>query len=123
MRLLLDHQIPAAVADQLQRYGHDVVTARDLNAERLRDDALWQLAIRERRVMVTFNLADFVRIQPQLAEAGQVHPGLLLISSSTIRQEEVGALVAALDQFIRTYNVVEDGVYYLPRANADEFSR
>ena len=81
MRLFLDaHVSGRAVARVLRERGHDVRAADEERAlDGWEDEQLLELATREDRVMVTFNVADFPRIVGQWAAAGRHHTGCLII--------------------------------------------
>ena len=98
MRLLLDHHLSPRVAEALRAKGHDVITARSIQAEAAADRPLWELAIELRRVMVTYNACDFAPIYNQLWQEGKAHPGLIIVHPRTIAQGDIGAQVAALEQ-------------------------
>ena len=58
MRFLLDENVPMATAEALRQEGHDVITAYEVALQSADDEAIWRYAIRERRILITFDL-DF----------------------------------------------------------------
>ena len=96
MRLLLDeHVSDPRVGGPLRRAGHDVVSAAlDPALRSLADDELLAYAAAERRVLVTFNIADFPVILREWAEAGRSHAGVVLVYG--LRHHEHGAIVRRL---------------------------
>lgn len=81
MRLLLDAHVSARrVAGPLRAAGHEV---RAVDEEReldgLADEALLALAATERRVMVTFDVADFPLLARSWADQGREHAGLAIV--------------------------------------------
>jgi hypothetical protein len=96
--LLLDaHVSGRAVGRPLRDGGHDV---RAVDAEPslagLEDEQLLALAAGERRVLVTFDVADFPRLLREWGEAGRSHAGVILVYG--LRHNEFGAIVRAIEQ-------------------------
>lgn len=90
MKLLLDENIGASVADALRRQGHDIVWIGD-NFSGSLDSAVLAKAERERRVLITKD-KDFGELA---FRAGQAHSGVVLLrldderADNTIRVLEV----------------------------------
>jgi predicted nuclease of predicted toxin-antitoxin system len=53
MRVLVDENIPRMTADRLRELGHDVKDIRGTADEGLADAGLWDIALRERRLLIT----------------------------------------------------------------------
>jgi predicted nuclease of predicted toxin-antitoxin system len=53
MRILVDENIPRITVDRLRELGHDVKDIRGTGDEGLTDAGLWDVALRERRLLVT----------------------------------------------------------------------
>jgi hypothetical protein len=86
--LYLDHNVPRPVVPFLQVAGHDVLTARDLNATRLTDDAQLLIAAQRGRILVTHNRRDFTLLHqawvtwPAAMKADEfAHPGILVLDA------------------------------------------
>lgn len=60
MRFLIDEMFPPATARRLVELGHDGTHVRDLALDARPDTEVAAAAIRERRVLVTENVKDFV---------------------------------------------------------------
>lgn len=107
MRLLLDEMYPAAIADQLRRRSHDVQAVTDRPELRtLSDLDLFDAAQRDRRAVVTENIADFSIIADRFDERRRAHYGLVFADPTNYqrgKQRTVGLLVKALDQFLRRH--------------------
>ena len=71
--------MPIAVAAQLSARGHDVVHIRDLGLGHLPDEAVFELAQAENRILVTFDL-DFGLIE-RLASDGRTSVVILRLRS------------------------------------------
>lgn len=59
------------------------------------DEELLELAARQKRLLVTFDAADFPRICREWLERGRSHDGCAVLVG--IRNDEIGAVVRALD--------------------------
>lgn len=88
MRILLDADLsPARIGAALRGRGHDVrAVASEPGLEGLADEAVLELAARERRILVTRNSRDFAPLCRVWAEAGREHAGVILVWSPSSRQ-------------------------------------
>jgi hypothetical protein len=84
VRLLLDaHLSHKRIAPRLREAGHDVLAlSEDPRYDGMIDAQALELAIDERRVLVTCNAKDFAPILRTWAEAGRHHYGCILIWST-----------------------------------------
>lgn len=102
MRLLLDaHVSGRRIGAALRERGHDVLAvdeARELDG--CPDEELLELAIAQRRILVTFDVADFPRICREWMEEGRSHHGCAVVVG--IRHHEFAAIVRALDAAFQT---------------------
>jgi predicted nuclease of predicted toxin-antitoxin system len=99
VRLLLDEHLPPQAAVQLRRQGHDVVAVVERpDLHRLADEALWAAARSERRMIVTQDVGDFIRLALQDAAIGKPHPGVALIHHGRFSRgdRDIVRLVASL---------------------------
>ncbi|MEX2185796.1 MAG: DUF5615 family PIN-like protein [Pirellulales bacterium] len=64
MKWLLDMGVSSRVADWLRQQGYDAVHLRDAGLQRLSDDQIFEKAVREDRIVLTFDL-DFADIAAQ----------------------------------------------------------
>jgi predicted nuclease of predicted toxin-antitoxin system len=72
MRILVDENIPRMTVDGLRELGHDVRDIRGADDEGLADAGLWDVALRERRLLIT---TDKGFTQYRAAS----HPGMLSV--------------------------------------------
>jgi predicted nuclease of predicted toxin-antitoxin system len=85
VKLLLDENISPKVAEILCREdGIDVCHLRDRGGLGTPDHEVLDLAFAEDRVLVTSNVADFVK----LARARELHPGIVLVEEGGLRRDE-----------------------------------
>lgn len=113
-RVLLDADVPPAVGDAVRQLGHDVITASgDSALEPLNDADLLREATRQGRLLVTFNLADFVEAAQAFAHRQEDHGGIVLIHSRTYPRTNIGAIAKALDGLLQSRNNFTNAILYL----------
>lgn len=87
--------------------------------EGLEDADLLVLASSEGRILVTFDVKDFVPILREWAEGGSKHEGCILVASS-IRHEHFGAIVAGIETALEEVPEQKDWLdrtYWLSRVS------
>jgi len=92
------------VTIQLRTRGFDVVGLSEWYEGYLRqavDLTILQKAHREQRTLVTFDLGSISDLLLELSQDGEAHSGVIFVSSKTIRQDDVGGIVLALDRTLR----------------------
>lgn len=72
---LADEHVKAGIVSGLRRRGMDVVTAQEIGAQELDDEALLERAGAEGRVLLA-NDTDLLRIHRRWIEAGRAHAGI-----------------------------------------------
>ncbi|MDZ7734264.1 MAG: DUF5615 family PIN-like protein [Acidimicrobiia bacterium] len=65
MRWLLDEMLPRDAAEELVRLGHDAVSVVDVGLAGADDEAVFDLAVAQQRVVVTENFADYATLLEQ----------------------------------------------------------
>lgn len=83
------------IGRRLRELGHDVRAADAPELEGMGDPEVLELAAAEGRVLVTYNVRDFVPLTQQWDEAGRTHAGVILVPSS-MRHEQFGPIVAGI---------------------------
>jgi predicted nuclease of predicted toxin-antitoxin system len=122
--VLLDADVPPALAEALRGHGHDVVAASGNPAlEALSDAGLLAEALRQERVLVTFNVVDFVAITHDLAHTNRSHAGVILIHARTLRRSDIKGLARSLNAVLRSRRTSRDTVLLLAGRQAPEPSR
>lgn len=106
MRLLLDQNLRIQTKEFLRQLGYDVVDTRNLGLSRATDREIVEVAIKEGRIIVTYNsdfgdIRDFppgsypgvirLRVHPQTDEV--LHPRLAEFLGSVEPEQLQGALV------------------------------
>lgn len=85
MKFLADMGIAQRIVQWLRENGHDAVHLRDERLHRLPDDAIFEKAFREQRIILTFDL-DFGEI---LACSGDKHISVILFRLLNTRTPHV----------------------------------
>lgn len=101
IRLLLDEHIHAAVAPALKERGIDAIHVRDEELRNSCDIDVLETARSRRRVLVTRDAGDFMRLVEHRRASGGDPPGLLLVSHR-FPPVAPGALVEALTEWVRS---------------------
>jgi predicted nuclease of predicted toxin-antitoxin system len=74
VKFFLDHDVPAAVKDALERHEHDVIRLSDLLPRTAIDEDVFAAAQSNRCVMITCNRDDFLKLA-----ARKPHHGLIIL--------------------------------------------
>lgn len=100
MLLILDaHVSGRAVASALREKGHDVFAIDEhRELEGLDDDGVLALAAQENRIMVTFDVNDFMPLLCQWGSEQRSHTGCVLISG--IGANQFGRLIRTIVQVL-----------------------
>lgn len=101
MRFLLNSHIPVGVAKQLRRRSieaHALSEWMDGNYRSAPDELILATANSDSRILVTYDCQTIPPLLKVLAEAGQHHAGVILVDEETIRPDDIGGLVRALER-------------------------
>ena len=100
MRYLLDEDLNPAVAEAARALELDVTSVHELARCGIDfpDHAQLRFAASERRVLVTRNRDDFIRLTREFFQAGEPHFGVL-IAPHTLPNEHVGRIARALKRW------------------------
>ena len=118
MKLILDEHLSPAIAEQLNRRGHDVVTAADAGLAGLDDAQVLSAAARDQRAVVTNNIRDFRPLHAAYLTMSTVHCGIVLVPTSkySLARDQLRPLIAALDNLLArfpTEDALRDTEYFL----------
>ena len=83
------------------------------------DPAQFARAIHERRVLVTYNVRDFVILAGAAATAARDHCGLVLINDRHLPPSDLGGLIKALATLLTTHadpDALRNQIVFLRRA-------
>jgi hypothetical protein len=86
MKFLLDEMLPPAACGELAALGHDAVSVHDRSLAGAEDGRVFDRAVREERVIVTENFADYaLLLEQRLADAGPCVPVVFVRKSDSSR--------------------------------------
>jgi predicted nuclease of predicted toxin-antitoxin system len=92
----LDEHISPKVVEKCRASGINVRTAKEMKLAGAGDDVVFRAAIRDGRIVVTYNNGDFSRLFPDMLREHRAIPGVVLISADTIPPSDLGGLIRAL---------------------------
>lgn len=100
MRYLLDEDVNPAVSEAARTLGLDVLSVHEIGRAGLAfpDEAQLHFAAAERRIIVTRNRDDFIRLTRDFFQAGQAHYGVLVVPH-TLPNRDPGRIARALKQW------------------------
>ncbi len=113
MKLLLDEMYPPVLAEALRAAGTEATTAAELRLTGASDADVFAPALASDHVVLTENVADFIRLAAEHIEAGGHHSGILIALSSRFSRRPAGLkkLVTAIEAVAR--EELADRVVYL----------
>lgn len=103
-KLYLDEDVHKVVARGLRMRGYDVVSAHEVKQIGLSDAEQLAYAISEGRAMVTFNVADYIKLHNNYLASGKRHYGIILSE-----QRSVGEMIRRLAEFLNRFPADEVG--------------
>ena len=93
---------PSLIARELRARGHDVVSVHESPGSGTSDEHVLNHARSEGRAIVTENVRDYRPLAEALLAAGESHSGVVLTTSKRWPRTNPGALIAALDELLRS---------------------
>lgn len=110
VKLYFDENVPEAIAVAVRLRGYDVTTVRDAERKAASDLDQLRYALLQKRVLFTFNVADFVKLHDEFVATGRHHSGILLS-----KQLPVGIIVKRLLKLLSRLRVdeIENNILWL----------
>jgi len=110
IKLYFDENVPDAIAVAVRLRGYDVTTVRDAERKAASDIDQLRYASLQKRVLFTFNVADFVKLHDEFVANGRHHSGILLS-----KQLPVGIVVKRLLKLLSRLPVdeIENNIIWL----------
>jgi predicted nuclease of predicted toxin-antitoxin system len=78
IRLLLDEDVHAALAQALRKRGYDVIHIQELQRKGFSDREQLEFGISQGRCLISFNVRDFVLLHNEFVTNNQDHCGILV---------------------------------------------
>lgn len=97
LKLFLDEDVPEAIATALKLRGYDVTTVKEVGRKGITDIDQLKYASSEKRVLFSFNIADFYKIHSDFLKNGLNHSGIILS-----KQLPIGIIIKALLKLLST---------------------
>ncbi len=119
MKLLLDENISPSIAGELARLdGIDACHVRDRGLLAATDAEVLERAYAEDRVLVTANVADFVK----LARARELHPGIVLLEDGALPRAEQLRLIRVAAVTVRELGDLVNKVVWVAADGSTRFA-
>lgn len=93
-RIYVDECISPTVAEGLTEAGFDAISAREADLLERSDRRQLVFATDTNRVLVTYNVGDFVRLHEEWQRRGKRHSGIIMVPEKTYR--DIGRLLRNL---------------------------
>lgn len=120
MKILLDENITQKSIPILQKYKHDVIHILDRYDAGESDECVFQLALKEQRVLITLNGKDFiVFIPPQTNLA--LHYGLIWIRKFQVTNKNYKEVMNIIGDFLRSKGNSIENIYYAMKKKGDSY--
>lgn len=103
MKVYLDENLSARVAQILRARGVDAVSAYEVGQVGLDDRAQLRYAAADGRAVVTLDVEDFIALDAETIAANAAHAGMVLIPRRIFRRHEFDALASAIEQLARLF--------------------
>jgi Domain of unknown function (DUF5615) len=106
VRLCLEEHYSVQIAAELRELDHDVECVKErADLTGLADDDLFDILVRERRGLLTENVADFAPLVQRRMAAGEMHYGGIYTSPHAMPRSRntIGVYVRALDSLLREH--------------------
>ena len=78
LKLYLDEMIPLDLALILRQYGYNVLTAKDAGMLGKSDSEQLEFSTSEGRAIITYNIADFMRLHKECLKQNRKHKGIIV---------------------------------------------
>lgn len=98
-RFYTDEGAYKSVAEALRRAGFDAISTPEVNRLGTDDDSQLEWAASQRRTLVTFNVAHFVRLHATWITQGRAHAGIVVSS-----QHPVGDTIRRLSRLAAAHD-------------------
>ncbi|MFY4730811.1 DUF5615 family PIN-like protein [Nitrospira sp. BLG_2] len=86
MTLYLDEDVDPLLAKVLRDRGFDCVSTKEANNRAASDAAQLRFATEQGRVILTFNVGDFVTLAHEWSKTGQPHAGIIVSDHLPFRE-------------------------------------
>ena len=109
-RLYFDEDVHKGVSNSLRTRGFDAVSAHEVGQIGISDQQQLEYAISQGRLLVTFNVSDYVKLGKEYMALGKRHYGIIVSRQLPIG-EMVKKLLRLLNEF--TADELDNNIWWL----------
>ncbi len=120
MKVLLDENITQKSIPVLEKYGHNVIHVLDRYSAGESDETVFQLALNERRVLITLNGKDFIIFIPPVADL-PLHYGLIWLRGFQVTKKSYEKVMDIIGSFLEIEGDSVKNTYYAMKKNNDSY--
>lgn len=120
MKVLLDENITRRSILVLEKYGHDVIHVLNRFSAGENDEDVFQLALEEKRALITLNGKDFVILIPPKAEL-ELHYGLIWLRGFQVTKKTYEGVMDVIGLFLKNKGDSIKNTYYAVKKNQDSY--
>jgi hypothetical protein len=106
--LLLDEDIHKSAAEQLRLRGYDAIHVTEIGRAGLSDEEQLFFAHTESRILISFNIRDYVRLHESFSLSKTVHSGIILS-----KQIPIGDFIKKLASELQEHDIFENSILFL----------
>jgi uncharacterized protein with PIN domain len=108
IRILLDEDIHKSAAEQLRLRGYDAVHIVEKSRTGLSDNAQLLYAHSEGRILISFNIKDYIKLHKKFIKEGKQHSGIILS-----KQVPIGEFIKKLAQQLHQETIFDNSIFFL----------
>mgnify|MGYP001034411816 FL=1 len=120
MKVLLDENITEKSIPVLEKYGHDVIHVLNRFSAGESDEDVLQLALEEKRTLITLNGKDFVILIPPRTKL-ELHYGLIWLRGFQVTKKTYESVMDVIGLFLKNKGDSIINTYYAVKKNQDSY--
>lgn len=120
MKVLLDENITQKSIPVLEKYGHDVIHVLNRFEAGKSDEDVLQLALDEKRALITLNGKDFVILIPPRTEL-ELHYGLIWLKGFQVTRKTYEKVMDIIGIFLKSRGESIKNTYYAVKKNGKSY--
>lgn len=93
MKFLLDHDVPAEIAQVIRHWGHDVTLLKEALPVTAADEVVFRCAQDQRRIIITCNRGHYLALAEKAIAPETPFAGLIVLIRRRTRQAECAHLL------------------------------
>lgn len=120
MKILLDENITQKSIVILEKHGHDVIHVLNRFEAGRSDEEVFQLALKEKRALITLNGKDFVILIPPRTDL-MLHYGLIWLRGFQVANKSYEEVMNAIGTFLKNKGESIINTYYSMKKKDDKY--